>query len=203
MTKITTVVFDVGRVLFKWDLRYLYAKLIPDDAEREYFVTHIVTPEWHYQHDEGRPLEDMVAERIAQYPQHADLIQAYEARITETIPGAVPGTHDIVRTLSDNNVPLFVITNFGAQFWDRFRPAQPIFDRFNDILVSGVEKVIKPDPAIYALALSRFRLNPGEAIFIDDNHDNIVSARANGFAAHHFTDAPTLHAALVALDLLT
>jgi 2-haloacid dehalogenase len=203
MTKITTVVFDVGRVLFEWDLRYLYAKLIPDDAEREYFITHIVTPEWHYQHDEGRPLEDMVAERIAQYPQHADLIQAYEARITETIPGPVPGTHDIVRALSDNNVPLFVITNFGAQFWDRFRPAQPIFDRFHDILVSGVEKVIKPDPAIYALALSRFRLNPGEAIFIDDNHDNIVSARANGFAAHHFTDAPTLQAALVALDLLT
>lgn len=203
VTNITTVVFDVGKVLFEWDLRHLYAKLISDEAEREYLVTHIVTPDWHYQHDEGRSLQDMVTERVAQYPQYAELIRAYEARITETIPGPVPGTHDIVRTLSSNGVPLFVITNFGAEFWDRFRPTQPIFDHFGDILVSGVEKLVKPDPAIYALALDRFGLQPGEAIFIDDNEDNIVSARANGFLGHHFTDAAKLRAELVALNLLT
>lgn len=202
MNTVTTVVFDVGRVLFEWDLRYLYSKLIADEAEREYFVSHIVTPEWHYQHDAGRPLEDMVAERVAQYPQYEDLIRAYETRITETIPGAVPGTHDIVRELSANDTPLFVITNFGAEFWERFRPAQPIFDYFGDILVSGVEKLIKPDPAIYALALDRFGLSSGEAIFIDDNHDNVVSARNNGFVAHHFTDAAKLRAELNALNLL-
>ena len=83
-----------------------------------------------------------------------------------------------------------------------FRPTQPIFDHFGDIVVSGVEKMVKPDPYIYALALRRFGLKPGEAIFIDDNHDNVVSARANGFAAHHFTDAEKLRRALVALDLL-
>ena len=70
MTKITTVVFDVGKVLFKWDLRYLFTKLIDDQAELEYFVSNVVTPEWHYQHDEGRALADMVAERSAQFPQY-------------------------------------------------------------------------------------------------------------------------------------
>ena len=202
MTEITTVVFDVGKVLFEWDLRHLYAKLITDEDELEYFVTHIVTPEWHYQHDAGRALGDMVVERIAEFPQYEELILAYQARITETIPGAVPGTHDIVRELISNNIPLFVITNFGAEFWDRFRPAQPIFDHFGDILVSGVEKLVKPDPTIYALALDRFGLKPGEAIFIDDNHDNVVSARDNGFAAHHFTNAASLRAELSALNLL-
>lgn len=202
MTKITTVVFDVGKVLFEWDLRYLFAKLIDDTDELEYFVTHIVTPEWHYQHDAGRSLEDMVAERIAQFPQYADLIRAYAARITETIPGPVAGTHEIVGELAHANIPLFVITNFGAQFWERFRPAQPIFDHFDDILVSGVEKLMKPDPAIYALALERFGLQSGEAIFIDDNHDNVVSARNNGFAAHYFTDAASLRTELVALNIL-
>jgi 2-haloacid dehalogenase len=202
MTYITTVVFDVGKVLFEWDLRYLYAKLIADAAEREYFVTHVVTPQWHYQHDAGRSLDDMVAERIAQFPQYAELIRAYAARIMETIPGPVAGTHDIVQELAGNAIPLFVITNFGAEFWHRFRATQPIFDHFGDILVSGVEKLVKPDPAIYALALDRFGLNPGEAIFIDDNLDNVVSARANGFAAHHFTDAASLRAELTALNLL-
>ena len=68
--------------------------------------------------------------------------------------------------------------------------------------MSGVEKLVKPDPAIYALALKRFGLKPGEAIFIDDNHDNVLSARANGFVTHHFTDAGSLRHDLVALDLL-
>jgi len=202
MTKITTVVFDVGKVLFEWDLRHLFAKLIADKAELEYFVTHVVTPEWHFQHDAGRPLAEMTAERTALYPKYKNEIDAYRTRFNETIPGPVTGSLEIVRELAERAVPLFAITNFGAEFWERFRPTQPIFDHFGDVVVSGVEKMVKPDPDIYALALRRFGLKPGEAIFIDDNHDNIVSARANGFAAHHFTDAEKLRRELVALDLL-
>ena len=202
MTKITTVVFDVGKVLFEWDLRHLFAKLIADKAELEYFVTHVVTPEWHFQHDAGRPLAEMTAERTALYPKYANEIDAYRTRFNETIPGPVTGSLEIVRELAERAIPLFAITNFGAEFWEMFRPTQPIFDHFGDIVVSGVEKMVKPDPDIYALALRRFGLKPGEAIFVDDNHDNVVSARANGFAAHHFTDAEKLRRELVALDLL-
>ena len=200
--KITTVVFDIGKVLFEWDLRYLFAKLIADKDELEFFVTHVVTPEWHFQHDAGRALDDMVAERIAEFPEYATLIAAYTARFNETIPGPVTGSLEIVQELAEIGVPLFAITNFGAEFWEGFRPTQPIFDLFQDIIVSGAEKLVKPDPAIYALALQRFGLEPGTAIFIDDNHDNVISARENGFATHHFRDAASLRAELVALNLL-
>jgi 2-haloacid dehalogenase len=202
MTKITTAVFDVGKVLFEWDLRHLFAKLITDKDELEYFVTVIVTPEWHFQHDAGRALDDMVAERIAEFPEYAAWIAAYSNRFNETIPGPITGSLEIVQELAERGVPLFAITNFGAEFWDMFRPTQPIFDRFQDIIVSGVEKLVKPDPAIYMLALQRFGLKSGEAIFIDDNHDNVISARENGFVAHHFTDADSLRRELIALDLL-
>ena len=202
MTKITAVVFDVGKVLFEWDLRHLFAKLITDKDELEYFVTVIVTPEWHFQHDAGRALDDMVAERIAEFPEYAAWIAAYSNRFNETIPGPITGSLEIVQELAERGVPLFAITNFGAEFWDMFRPTQPIFDRFQDIIVSGVEKLVKPDPAIYMLALQRFGLKSGEAIFIDDNHDNVISARENGFVAHHFTDAESLRRELIALDLL-
>ncbi len=202
MTKITTAVFDVGKVLFEWDLRHLFAKLITDKDELEYFVTVIVTPEWHFQHDAGRALDDMVAERVAEFPEYAAWIAAYSNRFNETIPGPVTGSLEIVQELAERDVPLFAITNFGAEFWDMFRPTQPIFDRFQAIIVSGVEKLVKPDPAIYMLALQRFGLKSGEAIFIDDNHDNVISARENGFVAHHFTDADSLRRELIALDLL-
>ena len=200
--KITTVVFDVGKVLFEWDLRYLFAKLIADRDELEFFVTHVVTPEWHFQHDAGRALDDMVAERITEFPEYAKLIAVYANRFNETIPGPVTGSLDIVQELAESGVPLFAITNFGAEFWEGFRPTQPIFDLFQDIIVSGVEKLVKPDPAIYALALQRFGIRPGQAIFIDDNHANVISARENGFATHHFRDAASLRAELVALNLL-
>jgi 2-haloacid dehalogenase len=200
--KITTVVFDVGKVLFEWDLRYLFAKLIADKDELEFVVTQVVTPEWHFQHDAGRALDEMVAERIAEFPEYAKLIAVYANRFNETIPGPVTGSLEIVQELAESGVPLFAITNFGAEFWEGFRPTQPIFDLFQDIIVSGVEKLVKPDPAIYALALQRFGIRPGQAIFIDDNHDNVISARENGFATPHFRDAASHRAELVALNLL-
>ena len=202
MQKITTVVFDVGCVLFEWDLRHLFIKLIEDQTELDWFLANVVTPEWHFQHDAGRTPAEMVAERVMEFPEHADFLNAYLTRFNETIPGPVPGSLEIVQELADRDIPLFAITNFGHEFWEAFRPTQPIFDLFEHIIVSGTEKMVKPDPAIYALALKRFRLRPGEAIFIDDNHDNVVAASQNGFAAHQFTDAARLRAELESLNLL-
>lgn len=197
-----SVIFDVGKVLFEWDLRHLFAKLIDDARELEWFVSNVVTPEWHFQHDAGRPLADMVPERRAAFPDHAHLIDAYAARFNETIPGPVPGSLDLVERLDAAGVPLFAITNFGHDFWHGFRPTQPIFDRFRDIIVSGTEKLMKPDPAIYRLAIERFGIDPAGALFIDDNPANVAGAEAAGIAAHRFEDAAGLEAELVARGYL-
>ncbi len=200
--QVSAVVFDVGRVLFEWDVRYLFAKLIPDPAQLEWFCTTVVTPEWHFQHDAGRPLSEMVPERIALYPEHAVLIEAYAARFNETIPGPVPGSLELVDHLAAHGVPLFAITNFGDTFWEGFRPSQPVFDLFRDIVVSGVEKIAKPDPAIFDLAARRFGHAPGAMLFIDDNADNIAAAQACGWQVHHFSNAALLAADLHARGLM-
>jgi 2-haloacid dehalogenase len=199
---IRAVVFDVGRVLVQWDMRHLFAKLIDDQEELDWFVQNVVTTEWHFQADAGRALADMVAERKAEFPDHSEHLDAYATRFNETIPGPVPGSYEIVGELAARDVPLFAITNFGAEFWAGFRPTQPVFDHFRDVVVSGEEKLTKPDPAIYRLALDRFGLAAGEGLFVDDSLTNVEAARANGFHAHHFTDAPTLRAELEALGLL-
>ena len=192
-----SVIFDVGRVLFDWDLRHLFAKLIADERELEWFVTNIVTPRWHFQHDAGRPLAEMVPERQAEFPQHAALIDAYATRFNETIPGPMPGSIELVERLDAAGVPLFAITNFGHEFWEGFRPTQPVFDRFRDIVVSGTEKLMKPDPAIYRLAIERFGIDPAGALFIDDVAANIAGAESVGIAGHRFVDSATLEAELV------
>ena len=197
-----SVIFDVGNVLFRWDLRALFAKLIDDAGELDWFLVNVVTPEWHFQHDAGRPLDPMIAERCAAFPDHAALIRAYRARFNETIPGPVDGMIELVRALDRAGVPLFAITNFGAEFWRGFRPNQPVFDLFADIVVSGDERLAKPDPAIFRLALDRFGRPAARFLFVDDREENVAAARVIGMAGHIFTGAASLRAELERRDLL-
>jgi 2-haloacid dehalogenase len=202
MNPVSAVVFDVGRVLVEWDLRCLFAKLIDDPAELEWFVGNVVTEEWHFQHDAGRPLAEMVPERIARFPAYRAHIEAYAARFNETIPGPVPGSLDLLAALDAAGVPLYAITNFGAEFWPGFRATMPEFDVFRDVVVSGVEKLAKPDPAIFVAAALRFGHDPQAMLFIDDNAANVASARALGWQVHHFAGADGLAADLRARKLI-
>ncbi len=200
--KIQHVIFDIGRVLVQWDLRHLFIKLIQDRAELNWFLKHVVTEQWHFQADAGHDLADMVAQRRAQFPQYSAHLDAYASRFLESIPGPVPGSFEIVEELAARRVPLFAITNFGAEFWDQFRPTQPILDHFQGIVVSGQEKLVKPDAAIFTLACTRFGIEPHSALFIDDNAANVEAARGVGMTAHLFVDAPQLRAHLGKLGLL-
>ena len=199
----TAVIFDVGQVLHRWEPARLYAQRIPDPAARAAFLRDVVTTEWHFQHDAGRDFADTSAELSARHPEHADHIRAWGSNFLDTLPGPVAGMPELVAELAARAVPLFAITNFSHEFWPPFHAREAaLFAPFRDILVSGVEKLAKPDPAIYRRALARFGLEPHEALFIDDNRANIDSARRVGLHAHHFTDAPTLRAELVRFGLL-
>lgn len=200
--QVDAVVFDVGRVLIQWDLRALFAKLIDDADELDWFLANVVTEEWHFQHDGGRPLAEMVPERQAEFPEHAPLLDAYATRFLETIPGRVPGTDALVERLAERGVPLFAITNFGAEFWAQFRPTEALLDRFADIVVSGEERMAKPDAAIFAFAARRFGHAPQRMLFIDDNRANIDAAEALRWQVHHFTDAETLERDLATRGLI-
>jgi 2-haloacid dehalogenase len=196
------VVFDVGRVLFHWQLRALFEKLIDDPDELDWFLANVVTEEWHFEHDRGRPLAQMVPERIALYPDHAELIHAYATRFNETVPGPIEGTHALAKRLHARQVPLYGLTNFGDELWSRFRPAQPIFDLFEDIVVSGVEGIAKPDERIYEILEERSGRRGNDLFFTDDNPNNVEAARARGWDAHLFTAPADLEAQLCASGLI-
>ncbi len=196
------MIFDVGQVLYRWDLRCLYEKLIDDAQELDWFLKNVVTPEWHFQQDAGRSLAEMVPERIAQFPKYETQIVAYAERFVESIPGPVAGSHELIERLAARQVPIFGITNFGAEFWQAFLPTAPIFNLVQDVVVSGEEKILKPDPAIYQLALERFDVAAGQCLFVDDRHENIAAGEALGIKGHHFQDAAGLEKELNMLGLL-
>lgn len=200
---VRAVVFDVGNVLYGWDPDSFLVRQLADDEARLRFVEETDLYAWHETLDGGRPYDEAAAELSEKFPQYAALIAAWGARFGETITDPVPGVHAIVEELDARGVPLFAITNFSADFWAPFHAGErAFFDRFRDIVVSGEEKLLKPDPAIYYLALDRFRLRPDEALFIDDRAINVEGAEAVGMKAHLFTTAEDLRARLEAEGLL-
>lgn len=194
--RLDAVVFDVGMVLYEWDPRYLYRKLIPDQARLEWFLANVVTHAWHFQHDAGRPSTETVAELIERFPAERALIEAYVPRWLETFDGPVPGMIELVEELAARDMPLYAITNFSGEFWPAFRTAAPVFERFRDVVVSGDERLMKPDPAIFALAIERFGIAPAATLFVDDRDENVHAAEQAGMIGHVFTGEPELRARL-------
>jgi len=203
MTSPTCVVFDVGNVLYGWDPESFLARQIPEDEARLRFIEDIDLWGWHDSLDGGRGFAEAAAELSEKFPDYAAYISAWGDRFGETIEDPVPGVHAIVEALDARGVPLFAITNFSADFWKPFRALEDaFFRRFRGIVVSGEEKLLKPDPAIYYLALDRFGLKPGEALFVDDRKINVEGAEAVGMHAHLFTSAEDLRARLEREGLL-
>jgi 2-haloacid dehalogenase len=200
--RIEAVVFDVGNVLVRWDRRLPFLGRFDDPAEFDHFMDEVIPLSWHAEHDAGRPAAELVAERSSLFPHYAPLIHDWFARFNESIPGPVDGSEELVEALHARRVPLYAITNFGTDTWAGFRPIFPLAERFRDIVVSGVERLAKPDPAIYALAAARFGHAPDAMLFIDDSLPNVESARACGWQAHHFVSAEVLRHELAEFGLL-
>jgi len=192
LSEANTVVFDIGGVLLDWDPRHLYGKIFADAAEMEAFLAEVCTPDWNVAQDAGRPWDEAVALLVAEHPAHEANIRAYRTRWEEMVAGPIPGTVAILERLEAAGVPLYAITNFAG---DTFRIAQatyPFLTRFRDVVVSGDEKVLKPDRRIFDILAERNGLEHGRLVFIDDSEKNVAGAREAGLKAIHFTGPEAL-----------
>ena len=196
------VVFDLGGVLIDWDPRYLYRKLLADEAAVEEFLATVCTPEWNAEQDRGRPFAEGVAELVERHPEHAAAIAAYHERWPEMVAGDIPGTVEVLAELQAAGVPLYALTNWSAETFAITRGRFEFLEWFDGLLVSGEERVTKPDPAIFQLLLDRFGLDPTATVFVDDSEANVAAARRLGFDAIGFTGHEELRRELVARRLL-
>lgn len=204
MTKqIDTVVFDLGGVLVDWNPRHLYRKILNDEKEVEHFLAHVCNGEWNEQQDAGRPLVEATAERIEKFPQHEPLIRAFYGRWTEMMVGQIDGTVRILETLRQRGRhKIFALSNWSAETFPLARSQFGFFELFDAILLSGEEKLIKPDPRFFNLLSERHGVVPHKSVFIDDVEKNINGACALGFNAIRFTDPDSLRQSLTQYGVL-
>lgn len=198
---IDTVVFDLGGVLIDWDPRHLYRQLFDDQAAMEHFLSDICSPQWNAQQDAGRPWHEAVAELSARYPTHAPMIATYRARWPEMLGDELAGSVAILQELRAQGLRLYALTNWSQETFPLARERYRFLHWFEGIVVSGEERLIKPDPAIFELLLSRYGITAAHAVFIDDATRNVSAATAAGLHAIHFLDPAQLRRELIALGL--
>lgn len=199
----TAIVFDLGGVLIDWDPRHMYRQVFDDEAEMDRFLSEVATLEWNSHHDAGRRWEDGVALLSAEHPQYAGLISLYWERWEDMLNGPIVGTVDILAELKAAGCEIHALTNWSAQSFPIARERFEFLDWFEHIVVSGEEKLIKPDKRLYEILLDRIGRKASECIFIDDGVRNVNAAAELGFDAIHFTSPEELHRELSARDLLT
>lgn len=198
------IVFDFGGVLMDWNPRHLYRKLFSDEQAMERFLADIGFNAWNLEQDRGAvPFAQAVAALAARFPHYRELIEAFDERWEETLPGTIPESIEILRELKQAGYRLYGLSNWSAETFRRVRHRYPHFDWFDDIVLSGEEKMIKPDPGIYRALLKRVGLPADRCLFVDDSRINIDAAAALGFQTIHFQSSGQLRRELSLKGLLT
>ena len=201
--RFTTVIFDLGGVLVDWNPRYFYRRLFKgDDAAMEDFLANVCSPHWNEQQDAGRSFAEATQLLKAQYPDKAELIDAWLPGYPRMLRDVIPGTVNILRELHERGVRTYALSNWSAETFHYALDRFGFFRYFDGRLISGDVKLIKPDPRIFQLLFERFNIDPARAVYIDDVTKNVDGARAVGLHAVHFRDPDALRAELNHLGLL-
>ncbi len=196
---LNTVILDFGSVLVDWNPHYLYDPYFGDKAKTDWFIAHICTPEWNAQMDAGKPFAEGIAEKVAEHPEWEKEIRMYWEEWNKMMGGQIDGMQELLEELRRSGYRLYGLSNWSAETFRLVRRNYPIFDLLDGIVLSGEERVIKPDPEIYRILLDRYHIAPNEAVFLDDNPANIEGAEALGIHGIFFHSATQARQEIAAL----
>ena len=199
---IQAIIFDIGGVLLEWDPHALYRNFFDQPQQIDQFLAEVGFAAWNAEQDQGRPFAEGVAELSSQFPHRAQLIHAYYDRWEDSIVGPISGSVAILRRLKQASYPLYALSNWSAETFPWVSKEYAFFDLFDDIVLSGDVKMIKPDPAIFKLLLARIRYPAHSCLLIDDSQPNIVAAKSLGFNTINFKSPEQLESELQRYHLL-
>ncbi|MBU2951962.1 HAD family phosphatase [Tamlana agarivorans] len=194
MSKIDTIIFDLGGVLIDWNPEYVFLDVFNGDQEKtRWFLDHICTSDWNENQDAGYPLVQATEDRVKLFPEYEKEIRLFYGNWEMMLGGAIKGTVDILKKLIDSKTyKVVALTNWSAETFPIAQEKFEFLQWFDAILVSGEENTRKPFKDIYELTLNRFNIKAENAVFIDDNLRNIEAAKKIGIHGIHFTSSEKL-----------
>lgn len=201
-SEIAHIVFDIGKVLIHYDPNIPFSRLIPDEAERQWFFANVCTHDWNLEQDRGRTWADAEALLIEQFPEREQTIRAFRQHWPEMVSHSYDDSVEIMLGLIEQGRDVTMLTNFAADTFKEARVKFPFLNVPRGVTVSGEIALIKPDRAIYDLHAKDFGLDPAKSLFIDDSAANVEGAKAAGWQAVQFTDADQLRRDLASFGII-
>ena len=201
MNNINSIIFDFGGVLVDWSPRYMYKDVFENNSEMELFLTQICSEDWNLQQDKGRSLSEGTRVLQDKFPEHRTNIQLYYDQWEKMLKSDIPENVAILLQLK-LKYKLYGLTNWSAETFPVALKRFSFFKYFDGIVVSGEEKMVKPDEEIFYLMLKRFGLEAENCLFIDDNLKNINTAKKLGFSTIHLKEMTDLKTELSLLGIL-
>ncbi len=196
------IVFDFAGVLFNWQPLALLRRVLPaqahDEASAAFWAAQIFQGyggDW-AEFDRGTVEPAALVDRIAR---RTGLAAAAVRAVVDAVPLAlqpVPETVALLNRLHAAGPPLYYLSNMPAPYADHLERSHRFLRQFTGGVISARVRLIKPEPAIFALAAQRFGVAPAELVFLDDVPANVDAARAAGWQALHFCNAAQAEAAL-------
>jgi len=180
----------------------MYRTIFSDEEEMKNFLATVTTSDWNEEQDAGRSLADGTEILVKQFPEHEDNIRAFYGRWDEMLGEAFHDTVEVFRELKESGkYKIYALTNWSAETFPIALERFEFLHWFDGVVVSGAEKMRKPAPEFYQLLLDRYHVKADEALFIDDNHRNILAAEKLRIHCVHFVGAEELRGRLEELDI--
>ncbi len=95
-----------------------------------------------------------------------------------------------------SGMKIAILSNMGEDLLAYMRDNFRWLDRFHHLTWSCELNLIKPMAAIYEHTLEQLKVQPNEALFLDDRIENVEGARAVGIHSLLFRGVQSLHADL-------
>ena len=186
------IIFDFGNVLVQWHPELIYGEYFGDEAKAWWFLRHVADNEWRGRIDAGESTTACIAELKARQPEYSEAIELYRSRWREMLTGEVPGMREVINELRAKGYEIYGLTNWSMETFPAARERFGILQMIDRYVVSGAERLIKPDHRLFHVLLDRYGLIAGECVFVDDNSDNVAAAETLGMKGIVFTSAEAL-----------
>lgn len=195
--KIKNVVFDMGNVLMLFDGPYFSAQFTESEADAAALQRALFgSPTWNLL-DSGTISYDTML-RVARAHLDERLWPNLDACFAGWAAYSTPieETNALAAELKREGYGIYLLSNAGTRIHDQLSH-MPAWELMDGAVVSGEERLMKPDPAIYQLLCERYGLLAEECLFVDDNADNCEGARVAGMRAVRYAgDAAAIREAI-------
>ena len=186
---VDAVVFDLGNVLITWDPHPAVAKAVGAEQATRFLADQgFDFMAWNHQQDAGRSWDEGEEAAVTSHPHWEPAIRGYRENFPDSLVGAIEDTVQILVELHAADIPLFALSNWSEELFPTALKRFDFLGLFDDIIVTGQERVAKPDPKIFEILQERIGHSLRDCIFIDDTPANIKAAAAAGLDAILFTD---------------